>query len=127
MARILVIEDNPDVRALIADALETAGHSVAQAADGEAGLAAQRAAPADLVISDIIMPEKEGIETIRDLKLEFPALRIIAITGGDSRLSASNLLFTARTFGADTVLTKPFSADDLLKAVDASLAARARR
>ena len=71
MARILVIDDNADMRAVVADILVAAGHEIEEAGDGAGGIALQRESPVDLVITDILMPEKEGIETIRDLKQEY--------------------------------------------------------
>lgn len=84
MARILIIDDNDDLRTVICGVLESAGHEVVQAADGVQGIELQRRSPVDLAITDILMPEKEGVETIRDLAREFPALRIIAMSGGAS-------------------------------------------
>src|SRR4051812_35167901 len=109
MARILVIDDNEDVRAVVCGALESAGHEVVHAADGARGVELQRRSPVALVITDILMPEKEGLETIVDLKQEFPQLRIIAMSGAGARLTA-NYLFMARDLGAHAVLSKPFEA-----------------
>ncbi len=72
MPSILVIEDNEDIRALYKRILERAGHKVIEAPDGKAGTRLYRESPADLVITDIIMPEKEGIETIKELTSDFP-------------------------------------------------------
>jgi CheY-like chemotaxis protein len=120
LARILVIDDNADVRSVVVEVLESAGHEVVQAPDGARGIELQRKSPAALVITDILMPEKEGLETIRDLKKEFPALRIIAMSGSGQQVKSS-YLFTAKELGADAVLRKPFGPDALLASVQAVL------
>ncbi len=117
MARILIIDDNDDVRAVVSGVLESAGHEVVQASDGARGLDMQRQSPAVLVITDILMPGKEGIETILDFKKEFPALRIIAMSGGGQVLKTTNHLFTAKEAGAHAVLSKPFAPSALLELV----------
>ena len=108
MARILVIDDEPDIRALLLDVLTEEGHEVEVAADGRRGLAAQRARPADLIITDIFMPEKEGIETIIEVQQEFPAVKIIAMSGGGNRLRSLDYLPAASQFGAVRTIPKPF-------------------
>ncbi|QJR14305.1 response regulator transcription factor [Usitatibacter palustris] len=122
MARILVIDDNEDIRMVVADVLEAAGHEVAQAADGASGIQLQRTRPAAVVVTDIVMPEKEGIETIRDLRAEFPDLKIIAMSGA---LKSSTHLYMARELGAHKVLHKPFGPGILVEYVNALLRAPA--
>lgn len=122
MADILIIDDDEVFRDVLATALETAGHQVRQAGNGVEGLQMFHAQPAELVITDIVMPEKEGLDTIRDLRREFPHARIIAMSGGlahDPRL----YLHMAERFGATAVLAKPFQLTDLLKAVQSALQA----
>jgi CheY-like chemotaxis protein len=121
MARILVIDDHEDIRAVVSGVLESAGHEVVLAPNGARGIEAQRRSSADLVITDILMPEKEGLETIRDLKQEFPGLRIIAMSGGGRIPMATNFLSSAKELGADAVLRKPFGPDDLLEQVQEAL------
>lgn len=116
MARILVIDDNEDVRAVVSGVLESAGHEVTVAPNGARGIEQQRKSPAEVVITDIVMPEKEGIETIRDLKQEFPELRIIAMSGA-GMLNTANYLLTAKALGAHAVLRKPFGPSALLELV----------
>jgi CheY-like chemotaxis protein len=116
MARILVIDDDSSVRAMIKGALSDEGYEVMEAADGKAGLKCYQNSPADLVITDLIMPEKEGIETIMDLRREFPEVKIIAISGGSRYGSDSNLRLAER-LGAIRTLAKPFKIPDLLEAV----------
>lgn len=114
MARILVIDDDPAVRLSAKLALEDAGHRVEEAVNGEEGLKRMRANPADLVISDIFMPEKEGLETIDEIRRNHPQTRIIAISGG-GRMDPADYLEIAERVGADRSLSKPF---DILQLLD---------
>jgi len=118
MARILVIDDDPDIRALLEQTLKSAGHEVALAADGREGVEEYRAKPADLVITDIYMPNQEGLETIIELRQRFPELAIIAMSG---RTAAGTMLSIAQKLGVIQVLQKPFVADELLTAVERAL------
>lgn len=121
MANILVIDDDDIFRDVLVSALAQAGHSVRQAGNGVEGLRKFHEEPAELVITDIVMPEKEGLDTIRDLRREFPAARIIAMSGGlahDPRL----YLHMAEKFGAAAVLAKPFNLAELHQTVNAALA-----
>lgn len=120
MADILIIDDDDMFRDVLASALEQSGHKVRQATNGVEGLQMFHAAPAELVITDIVMPEKEGLDTIRDLRRDFPQARIIAMSGGlahDPKL----YLHMAEKFGATAVLAKPFHLGDLKKVVDEAL------
>jgi len=125
MASILIIDDEADVRAVIGGALRMAGHEILSAPDGAEGLAIMRS-PAGkdvrLVITDILMPEKEGLETIRDLKSEYPDVRIIAMSGGGRLLRSTSHFFTADELGAHAVLRKPFDTKALLDSVRTALA-----
>ncbi|MBA4135836.1 MAG: response regulator [Opitutus sp.] len=121
MANILVIDDDDIFRDVLVSALVHAGHSVRQATNGVEGLRMFHEQPAELVITDIVMPEKEGLDTIRDLRREFPTARIIAMSGGlahDPRL----YLHMAEKFGAAAVLAKPFNLAELNQTVNAALA-----
>jgi CheY-like chemotaxis protein len=97
--------------------LEQAGYTVAEAADGEEALRRLPTVQADLVITDILMPEKEGIETIVSLRRQRPAIKIMAMSGG-GRVGASHCLEMAREFGADASISKPFNRKDMLAAVE---------
>ncbi len=121
MARILIIDDDEDFRLQIRAILQEEGHEVEAAHDGVHGLTLQRRSPADLVVTDIIMPNKEGIETIRDFQQEYPRTRIIAVTGG-GRLQNSSHLFAAKELGASVVLLKPVDMDVFVKTVHEVLA-----
>lgn len=127
MARILLIDDDRDIRTLVLYELLAAGHEVREASDGAQGLAIQRSSPAEVVVTDIFMPEKEGIETIRELKEEFPEIKVIAITGG-GRLRESERSFTthdvgvvAKHLGVVAVLNKPFETAELLRSIESAL------
>ena len=114
MARILVIDDDAEMRAVLQQALTAAGHEVALAADGGQGMELLRATPADLVVTDLFMPRQEGIETIVQLRRDFPELPIIAISGNPE---ATDMLTVARRLGAVKTLEKPFQPQELLSAV----------
>jgi len=121
MARILIIEDVKIARYALREILENGGHEVTEAENGNEGIALQKAQPFDLVVTDIIMPEKDGVETIIVLKRDYPILPVIAISGG-GRTRNLDFLELAKRYGADEVLAKPFSEQDLLQCVAACLA-----
>jgi len=110
MSRILLIDDDPTVRLALRLALEMSGYEVVEAVNGREGLAAFAVQPPDLVVTDLIMPEIEGVETIRALRKMSPTLPIIAISGG-GRSSAMGYLQDVRLFGANEVFAKPFELD----------------
>ena len=111
------LDDDDDLRETIQTVLEHAGYEVACASEGRRGLELHRNAPVDIVITDIFMPETDGIETIQRLRREFPTTKIIAMSGGGMFNKPNNYLTTARRLGAHCVLTKPFDAATLLDAV----------
>ena len=115
--RVLVIEDDADLRKLIQDYLEYEGYEVATAIDGREGLERQRSSPADLVVTDIFMPGREGIQTIYDLRMEFPHTKIIAMSGGGTSFNDMDYLTVARQVGAAKLLKKPFRLEELVEAV----------
>lgn len=121
MARILVIDDEEPVRAMLREMLQRAGHEVTEAADGDAGLSAFRSQPPDLVITDILMPAKGGLVTIKEIRSLDPAARIIAISGG-GKTGKLSFLSTARTFPGVKTLRKPFRRAELLGLVEEVLA-----
>ena len=118
MARILVIDDEPDMRAILEKILKSAGHEVILAADGREGVERYCASPADLVITDLYMPNQEGLETIGELRRRFPEVAIIAMSG---KTAALTMLSVAQKFGAVGILQKPFAADELIAAVEKAL------
>jgi CheY-like chemotaxis protein len=116
MARILVVDDEEKVRLILRTTLSGAGYQVEEAPNGKVALELYRQDPADLVITDIIMPEKEGLETILELRRDFPEARIIAMSG--SGLAApDSYLDSARRFGARHTFVKPVDEEALLEAV----------
>jgi CheY-like chemotaxis protein len=119
MARILVIDDETDMRLLLEQVLKPAGHEVILAADGREGMERYCAGPAELVITDLHMPNQEGLETIRELRRRFPEVAIIAMSG---KAAALTMLSVAQQFGAVGILHKPFLPDELLVAVEKALA-----
>ncbi|HPG37760.1 MAG TPA: response regulator [bacterium] len=125
-ARILVIDDEEEVREILKQMLELEGYQVITAGDGNQGLKLFRQNPTDLVITDIIMPEKEGIETIIELRNEFPNVKIISISGG-GRISPTDYLTMSKKLGAVKSFTKPFERKKLLKAVEELLADNPKR
>lgn len=125
MASILLIDDDDMLRKLLADTLARAGHNVVQAGDGAQGMDLFRATPIDLVVTDLIMPVQEGVETILQLRHEAPHLPIIAMSGGVS--NAPLYLEIATKVGAQCVLPKPFTPRELIAAVDELLTKSRRR
>ena len=111
MARILIIDDDEDVRTMLCVTLAQAGHTVIEARNGKEGLELFQHANADLLITDIVMPEKEGLEVLMELRKKHPPVKIIAISGGD-------YLHMAKLMGAAKVLAKPFSTNVLIEAFD---------
>ena len=120
MSRILIIEDEEQTRRMIVEVLQRAGYEVSEARDGVEGLRRYRESPTDLIITDILMPEKEGLETIMALKRESPHVKIIAMSGG-GRAGNLHFLDIARRLGAHRTLEKPFELQEMLDAVGALL------
>jgi DNA-binding response OmpR family regulator len=120
MAQILMIDDDEILRRMLSLYLTRAGHEVVTAENGVKGLQAAQNRRFDLVITDLIMPEKEGLETIIALRRREPALRIIAISGGGRR-RPEGYLDLARDLGAAATLAKPFSGEDLAATVNSVL------
>jgi len=120
MARILVVDDEQLVRQTLQRALERAGHTVRLARNGNEALDLARGAPFDLFMIDIIMPEKEGIQTIIELRQTNPSARIIAMSGG-GRAGNFDYLEVASRLGATLALRKPFQSKQLIEAVQRCL------
>ncbi len=116
MARVLVIDDEELARFTMREILESAGHEVIEAVDGEQGVQKYRDDPTDIIVTDIIMPKKEGVQLIIELKQDFPDLLIIAVSGG-GRTKNFDFLKLAKDFGADKILSKPFTDTDLNNSV----------
>ena len=117
MARILIIDDDVTLRQALTKHLEHAGHEVRQAADGDAGVRAYERRAADVVIVDIFMPGQGGLQTIARLRREWPAVKIVAISG-TQRAGAIDVGGHALAVGADRFISKPFEAAELAALVD---------
>jgi len=131
MARIIVIDDEEDVRDVLKEVLERAGFDVEIAANGDDGLELLSNKGADVVITDIIMPGKNGVETVHEIRKNFPNTRVIVISGGGnvtpmeyepSAIKTSAYLASAAAAGADVTLTKPFDRREILDAVNQLIA-----
>lgn len=116
MARILVVDDDDQVRTLLCLTLERAGYEVTGAADGAEALRVFEQEPVELVITDIVMPEKEGLETIMEFRKRQPELKIIAISGG-GRIGPEEYLSLAKDLGASKAITKPVEQAELIGTV----------
>jgi two-component system response regulator (stage 0 sporulation protein F) len=114
MATILIIDDEEIIRVLLRSALEEAGYEVAEAANGLQGLELYRQRPMDLVITDIVMPEMNGLDLLLALTREFLNTKVIAISGAEGE---KNVLDVAKLLGARQTFQKPFSLPHLLGAV----------
>ena len=119
MATILVIDDEEPIRALLRRALEGAGHEVLEASNGRRGLSLYRARAADLIITDIVMTEIDGLELMLDLSCNFLNVKVIAISGG---LEGEALLHVAKLLGARQTFHKPLDMETVLSAVRDELA-----
>ena len=117
LAKVLIIDDEEAVRALARRMLESGNHTIIEAADGVAGLKAFDEEKPDVIVTDIIMPNADGLEVIREILRRDPEARIIAISGG-GRLPDQTYLGYARKFGAIAVLPKPFTPEQLLSLID---------
>lgn len=119
---ILVVDDEEDIRDVTRLLLANAGHRVTCAEDGDQAIREAGKHDFDVVITDLLMPEKDGVETIRELHKRYPHLRIIAMSGG-GHVPKESYLKMAHTFGAHALLPKPFTRDELLRIVDLVCAA----
>ena len=120
MPRILVIDDESLTRSTIVTILNREGFSVEEAPDGQTGIDMIHKTTPDVVITDIFMPDKDGIEIVVELKRSCPRTKIIAMTGGGQR-RMMEIAAAATLLGADHILYKPFETESLLAAVNAAL------
>ncbi len=117
MSRILLIDDDEPFRNVLKVSLQQMGHDVIEAKDGCEGVALYAGGEFDVVVTDLIMPDKEGIETIMDLRKLNPAVKIIAMSGG-GRVTSVDYLQIARQVGAKRILAKPFLYEDIKVAIE---------
>jgi len=117
MARILVLDDVPEIVRSLHRILEPAGYEVVGATTARDALQALNKRPADLVITDIFMPDRDGLEFIQDLRARYPDIKILAMSGGTDNFPADSFLTVARHFGSQRSIMKPFEPAALLQAV----------
>ncbi|HEV2676251.1 MAG TPA: response regulator [Aliidongia sp.] len=122
MARVLIIDDDPTVRSLVGGIVEAMGHSIVEARDGRAGVATFSRGDIDLVVTDIVMPEQEGIETIGAIRRLNRAVPILAISGSATVGGAGDYLRAAAALGASATLQKPFRPEHFSDAIARLLA-----
>lgn len=117
MKRILVIDDDEMIRDVLKELLEINGYAVELASNGKMGVELYQKAPADVVITDMIMPQSNGILAILSIRKNYPEAKIIAISGGGRNVT-HDYLYAANQFGANKTFQKPVDSDELLSAVD---------
>jgi len=117
MRRILLVDDDDSFRKMLRLTLVKLGYDVLEAGDGREALSLIHEAPPDVVMTDLVMPEKEGLETIQALHRLHPSVKIIAMSGG-GRINARDFLVVAKLFGAHRTLIKPFSNHEMTAALD---------
>ncbi len=117
LKNILVIDDEKHIRDSFKIRLEQEGYKVDVAEDGDIGLKMVSDNIYDVVITDIVMPEKEGLEVIREIRSQNAGIKIIAISGG-GRISPDNYLNMAKLFGAENIFKKPVILEDLIKVIE---------
>ena len=122
MAHILIVEDTPDFRLMMREILETAGHQVAEAENGSGAIRQLEHGRYDLIVTDVVMPESDGIELIRTLARQGVTIPIVAVSGGGRNLPAAVSLALTEAAGAHRTLFKPFRAAELIATVDELLA-----
>ncbi len=123
MARILIVDDEAPIRCMLREMLEQDGHEVCEAENGMVAQRRFREQGFDLLITDLVMPEKNGLNLILDIKKECPQVRIVAISGGGGITGRFEYLPIAKLVGAASILEKPFYKEQLQSAVEAALAA----
>lgn len=115
--RVLLIDDEKMLRDVLRDAFVAAGYDVAVAANGAEGVRMFEEAPSDIIVTDVLMPDKDGLEVIMELRKRHPDLKIVAISGGD-RTGNRRYLRIAKELGAARILPKPFRPKELLAVVE---------
>jgi len=118
---VLIIEDDPSLRDSLQRTLRGKRYHVLEAGEGGEGMMLLRTHAVDVVLVDMFMPGKEGVETVRELRRSYPNLKIIAMSGGGTK-GEVDVLLVAKAMGCHHTLVKPFSGDDLIKAIEAQLA-----
>jgi len=114
---ILIVDDEPGIRELLGMILESAGHTVIAAVDGVEAPKIMASRQIDIVITDLLMPERDGIEFITEIRQKYPNVKIVAMSGG-GHIARDSYLRIAKNFGAHCLLEKPFSQAGVMKAID---------
>lgn len=127
MSRVLVVDDEESVRDMVMAMIKPDGYDVIEAANGTEACDACKEMPVDLIITDIVMPEKNGIDLIRQVKKEYPDVAVIAISGGGGIEGRYDYLEIAKLVGADNILKKPFEVRELRSAISEAMKDRATR
>ena len=117
MHRILIVDDDELFRGMLRLTLLKSGYHVDEAADGRQAMRVHESTPADVVITDLVMPEQEGLETIQEFRRKHPGVKIIAMSGG-GRIDARDFLKIARHLGAERTFAKPFENAELVAAIE---------
>ena len=120
MGRILIIDDDRSMRIILEKILHSGGHETVSAENGREGIRLYRENPVDLILTDLIMPDRDGLEVVREISAEFPDAKIFAMTSYDST-GSKGYLELAVEYGALRTFQKPFNRDDLLAAIDEAL------
>ncbi|HMD60108.1 MAG TPA: response regulator [Opitutaceae bacterium] len=114
---ILIVDDEPGIRELLCMILESVGHKVVAAVDGIEAPKVMASQPIDIVITDLLMPEHDGLEFITEVRLKYPRVKIVAMSGG-GHIARDSYLRIAKNFGAHFLLEKPFSQAGVLEAIE---------
>jgi DNA-binding response OmpR family regulator len=122
--KILVIDDEPGIRCLIEHVMQVDGHQVLTATNGVSGMRLMRLERPDIVITDILMPDQDGLGIIRTMRQEFPEVKILAISGGGA-VGGLDLLVAAGRLGANAILAKPFMPEQVFESVKELASAKA--
>lgn len=125
MAKVLVVEDSAAVRLAVTEVIEQAGHAVVEAENGRIAIEILERESFDLIVTDVLMPEVDGVEVIKAVRAKHHGTRVLAISGGAPNLPAGYALKMAEMFAADAVLYKPFLNDELQKTVTRLLSGEA--
>jgi len=124
---ILVVDDETDIRHLVRQWLVTAGHTVVAVGSGSEAIQAMQQGHFDLVVTDVLMPDGDGVDLITEIRKTLPTVRIVAISGGGRYTEGSDYLELAKAIGAHAAVLKPFTLAQLQQGIDAAMSARAAR
>ena len=121
MVRVLVLDDDSLIQATLPMILREHGHEVLTAANGKLGLRLLQTERIDLILTDILMPEADGIEVVLAAARDHPTVALVAMSGGSARMPGTDAVHLTRRLGAHAILVKPFSEEELLEAIRTAL------